>query len=379
MSTPPRKLDHIRIVLDSPIEYSNTTTMLEHIRFIPSAIHELDFESIDISTRFLDKKLSAPLIITGMTGGHEIAAKINCAIARAAEEIGVAMGVGSQRAAIEDSSLSHTFRIARECAPSIPIIANLGLPQIAKGYGIEEVQKAINMIDADALAIHLNIAQEIFQPEGDISFSNSITKLSEIVLGLGIPIIVKETGQGIDMETAYLLYQNGIRFFDVAGAGGTSWILVEGYRSKESNTSLYESSKSFSSWGLSTLLSLVETRWAAPSSCIIASGGIRTGHDAAKAIAFGADLAGVALPVLKAYAQKGLEGVKSFLERIIFEIKATLFVTGSRNLNELRRRPIIISQKLIEITSQREIDINLYLSGARLFKNHGEACNRSMY
>ncbi len=379
MSTPPRKLDHIRVVLDSPIEYSDVTTMFEHVNFVPSAIHELDLNSIDTSMYFLGKKLSAPIIITGMTGGHEVAAKINCTIAKVAEEVGVAMGVGSQRAAIEDDSLSYTFRVARDCAPSIPIIANLGIPQIAREYGIKEAWKAINMVDADALAIHLNIAQEVFQPEGDINFANALTKLSEIALELEVPIIVKETGQGINMEVAYLLYQNGIRFFDVAGAGGTSWILVEGYRSKKTSTILYESSKNFSSWGLPTLLSLVETRWAAPSSCIIASGGIRTGYDASKAIALGADLVGLALPVLKAYAQKGLDGVKDLLKRIIFELKATLFIAGAKNLNELRRRPIILEPVLIGTLSQRGIDVNLYLQGTRLFKDHGEACNKGIH
>lgn len=374
-ATSPRKLDHIRVTVDSIVEHG-VTTLLEEVEIVYKALPEASLDGIDMGLRFLGKKLSAPLMVTGMTGGHAAAARINCAIARAVEELGLAMGVGSQRAAIEDPGLAETFSIARRCAPSAVIVANIGVPQLVKGYGVGEARKAIEMLDADAIAIHLNAAQEAFQPEGDTDYLGAVEKIRELVEKLDKPVIVKETGHGIGMEAAMLLRSAGVRIIDVSGAGGTSWVRVESYRARaKGDEILAEAAESFSSFGIPTAQAVVEARWAAPDACIIASGGIRSGLDAAKAIALGADLAGVALPVINAYARGGEQGVKALLERIVAEIRAAMFLTGSRSLEELRSTSLILKPGLRSILESRGVDVQLYLNGTRLLYKPGSGCS----
>ena len=339
MQTPNRKLDHLRITLIEDVEAGDT--WLEYVRLIHRAVPELNAEKVNTEVEVFGKKLKAPIIVTGMTGGNEHAAKINAVIAEVVEELGLGMGVGSQRAAIEHPELAWTFRIARERAPNALLIANLGAPQIVKGYGIEEIRKAIEMIDADAIAIHLNTAQEAFQPEGDVDFEGLIDKLSKLVDKVDKPIIIKETGAGLDYDSVKMLREIGIKAFDVSGSGGTSWVKVEMYRAKEKGQEVLATvAKWLESWGIPTAASVIETRAAAPDALVIGSGGIRTGLDALKVLALGADLTGVALPALRA-AYRGKEELKKYLEAMMLAIRAGLFLTASRDVKEIRGKAII--------------------------------------
>jgi isopentenyl-diphosphate delta-isomerase len=352
-------------VLDSEVEHVRST-LLDEVELVHMALPEADLSSTDLRVNFLDKELAAPLMITGMTGGHSVAEKINCALAKAASSVGVALGVGSQRAAIENPSLVNTFRSARECGGSeLVVIANIGAPQLVKGYTVKELRKAVEMIDADAIAIHLNASQEAFQPEGDHDYRGVVDKIGDILDSIGVPVIVKETGHGISYEVALELYKRGIRLFDVSGAGGTSWVKVEYYRALRKDKLLALAAKTFAEWGIPTAQSIVETRWAAPTSCIIASGGVRTGLDAVKALALGADIAGVALPALKAYAEEGVNGVINLLKVLILEMRAALFLMGAKRVYDIRRREIVVSHRLEHILKARGINVGLYLHHLR--------------
>ncbi|ALL02065.1 isopentenyl pyrophosphate isomerase [Pyrodictium delaneyi] len=375
-TTSPRKLDHIRITVDSRVDHDWTSALLDDVVLVYKALPETSLNDIDTSIEFLGKRLSAPIMVTGMTGGHAVAAEINCAIAKAVEELGLMMGVGSQRAAIENPNLAYTFSIVRKCAPSAVIVANIGAPQLVKGYGIKELTKAIEMIDADAVAIHLNAAQEAFQPEGDTDYVGVVDKIRELADVLGKPIIVKETGHGIGLEAATLLRAVGIKIIDVAGAGGTSWVKVEQYRARAKGDELLAAAAStFSGFGVPTAQAIVETRWAAPDACIIASGGIRSGLDVAKAIALGADVAGLALPVINAYVQGGGHAILNLLKRMIMELRIAMFLTGSKDLAELRSTNIILGQRLLSLMEARGISAELYLNGPRLLFKLGSGCS----
>jgi len=286
------------------------------------------------------------------------------------------MGVGSQRAALEDPALEWTFRIARECGGrSLVLVANIGAAQLVKGYTIEHARRAIEMINADALAVHLNAAQEVFQPEGDVDFRGAIEAIAELARELEKPVIVKETGHGLSYEVVYRLRGRGVKFFDVSGAGGTSWVRVEEYRARiRGLENLAEAAHTFSNWGIPTAQAIVEARWAAPDSCIIASGGIRSGVDAAKAIALGADLAGFALPAIRAYARAGEEGISRLIERFIAEVRASLLLSGASSLAELRKVPIIVRADLERRLLARGVDPNLYIRAARNSYRPGETC-----
>ncbi|ALU11588.1 isopentenyl-diphosphate delta-isomerase [Ignicoccus islandicus DSM 13165] len=339
METRTRKLDHLRITLLNDVEAGDT--WFKYVKLIHRAAPELDLNEVDTRIELFGKTLNAPIIVTGMTGGNEHSAKINATIAEVVEELGLGMGVGSQRAAIEDPSLSWTYRIAREKAPNALLIANIGAPQLLKGYGVTEIKKAIEMIDADAIAIHLNAAQEAFQPEGDVDFKGIIDKVAEIVDELDTPVIIKETGAGIDYETAKAFNEVGIQAFDVSGCGGTSWVKVEMYRAYEKGEEELGLAASWlSDWGIPTAASIMEVRTAAPNSIIIGSGGIRNGMEAAKALALGADVVGVALPALKA-AYAGKEELRKFMKAMMIAIKAALFLTSSPNAEEIKGKAVI--------------------------------------
>ncbi len=339
METRARKLDHLKITLLKDVEAGST--WFEYVKLLHRAAPELDLNEVETEVEVFGKRLKAPIIVTGMTGGNEHSAKVNAIIAEVVEELGLGMGVGSQRAAIEDPSLAWTYRIAREKAPNALLIANLGAPQLLKGYGVSELKKAIEMIDADAIAIHLNAAQEAFQPEGDVNFKGVIDKLANIVDALDKPIIIKETGAGIDYETARAFKEIGIDAFDVSGSGGTSWVKVEMYRALEKGEEELALAASWlSDWGIPTAASIIEVRSTAPDALIIGSGGVRNGLDAAKALALGADLVGLALPALKAaYVGKG--ELKKFLKAMIIAIKAALFLTSSSSVEEVKGKAII--------------------------------------
>lgn len=342
-----RKASHLRICLDEEVQARGVQSGFRDVVFVHRALPEIDKDDIDLFTVFLKKRLRAPIFLSAMTGGTKEAEKINIVLAETAEKMGLAMGVGSQRAALENRSLARTFQVARSVAPNIPLVGNLGAPQFRSGWGIKEAAKAVDMIKADALVIHLNPLQEVVQPEGEPKYSGVLDVIRDIKEGLSVPLIVKETGAGISREDAKGLENVGIDILDVGGAGGTSWAAVEYYRAKESdNTVGARLGEVFWDWGIPTAVSIVECM-RTTSLPIIGSGGIRSGLDVAKAIALGADWVGIALPLLKA-AAKGKEELQYEIEMIVNELKCTMFLTGARNLEELREAPLIIRGPLAD-------------------------------
>ncbi|MEM0340904.1 MAG: type 2 isopentenyl-diphosphate Delta-isomerase [Acidilobaceae archaeon] len=360
-NTSSRKLEHVKLSVDKDVE-SKGSSLLEYVRLIHNPLPELDLEDVDLTVDVCnaDKKIKAPIIIAGMTGGHPDVAWINEALARVAEEFGIAVGVGSQRAAIEDPSLESTFRIAREAAPNAFIIANIGGAQLVKGYGLKELRRAIDMIKADALAIHLNPAQEAFQPEGEPAYRRLLEKLVEIADRIEVPLIIKETGSGLRKETVGELYRLGFKCFDVQGRGGTSWIKVEHYRRGKGDMEIADE------WGNPTAVAIVETRVAAPKAYVIGSGGIRSSLDIAKSIALGANAVAIARPLLKALFEGGYEGLREKMREFLEELRILVFLTGSRNVKDLWRAPLTLSGRLREELEFRNINVEEYLRRGRL-------------
>ena len=358
LTTKDRKLDHIKVTVDKNVE-SKTSTLLEGI-FVPhNSLPEVNLDEIDLSIDFLGKRINAPIIITGMTGGHPDTAKINEYLALEAEKYGIALGVGSQRAAIEHKDLEWTFHVARKHAPSIPLVANIGAPQLVKGYGVKEVLDAIQMIEADGIAIHLNPLQEVFQLEGDTEFKGILSKIIEIVDESPVPVIIKETGTGLSPEIVNVLYRLGIRYFDVSGLGGTNWAKVEVLRAEaRGNNEFAARLDGYGDfWGNPTAYSVMMARINAPDSTIISSGGIRTGMDIVKSIVIGADLGGFALPALRVLVKEGKEGLKMFLGNIVYQVKVGMVLTGSRNILELRCKNFTVkSNELLLMLSNEGYD-----------------------
>ncbi|ARM75750.1 type 2 isopentenyl-diphosphate Delta-isomerase [Acidianus manzaensis] len=354
-----RKIEHVEICLFGNVEgFANT--LLDDVVLVHQAMPGISFDDIDTSVNFLGKKMSAPIFVTGMTGGTQELGKINETIAEAINELNLGMGVGSQRIAIEHESARQSFKIVRDKAPNAPILANIGAPQLAKGYGLKELEYAVSMIEADGIAVHLNPAQELFQPEGEPEYPDTIlSSLRDISKSLGVPIIIKETGTGISMETAKKFSDIGIKYFDVSGQGGTSWIAVEMVRDIRKNHWKKESAELFADWGIPTAASIMETRFAVPDSIIMGSGGIRNGLHVAKAIALGADIAGMAGPVIKK-AVEGKDSLITFFNKIIFELKASMMLTGSKNIDSLKRTQIVIWNKLKEWIESRGISLSTY-------------------
>ncbi|MFN2127995.1 MAG: type 2 isopentenyl-diphosphate Delta-isomerase [Anaerolineales bacterium] len=325
-----RKSDHIRINLENDVR-SSLTTGLERYQFIHRALPEIDLGEVDTSLSFFNKELSAPVLISSMTGGTSEAADINRKLAIAAQEARIAMGVGSQRVAIENHNQVKTFSI-RKYAPDILLFANLGAVQLNYGYGPDECKRAVEMIDADALVLHLNALQEALQPEGDTNFRNLYTKIEEICKKLAKPVVVKEVGWGFSSQDAKLLMNAGVSAIDVAGAGGTSWSQVEMYRAEDDRQAQIASS--FVNWGIPTSNAIRNVRNVSVDMPLIASGGIRNGVDIAKCIALGANLCGLASPLLKA-AQVSAENTFDTIEIIMAEIRISMFSSGVKNLSGL--------------------------------------------
>jgi isopentenyl-diphosphate delta-isomerase len=347
-----RKADHIQICLKENVQARKTTSGFEDVFLVHRALPEIDREEINLSSTVFNHKFSAPIIVEAITGGVEKSLEINASIAEAVEELGLGMGVGSQRAAIENPKLEKTFASARRKAPDTFLIGNIGGPQLARGYGAKEAKKAVEMINADALAIHLNPLQEAVQPEGETNFKYVLEKICEIVQALNVPVIVKETGAGIAAEDAKMLETAGIGGIDIAGVGGTSWAAVEYYRAKERRDEFHQRlGETFWDWGIPTAISLVEVVQSTHLP-IIASGGIRNGEDIAKAIVLGANLAGTASPILQA-AVDGPKEVKKVLTFIIEEIRNTMFLVGAKSINELRNVPAVLIGKTAEWLTMR--------------------------
>lgn len=332
-----RKLDHLRICLDKSPQ-SILTAGFERYRFVHQALPEIDLEAVDPSCQLLGKGLRAPLVVSCMTGGTDEAEHINASLAEAAQELGLAMGVGSQRAALENPSLTYTYQV-RKAAPDILLLANLGAVQLNYGYDTEDCQRAVEMIQADALVLHLNPLQECLQSGGNTNFVSLLERIQEVCYHLPVPVVVKEVGWGISARVAQMLRDAGVAAIDVAGAGGTSWSAVEQLRADDSKSNSVAGV--FGEWGIPTAESIATVRAATPDVTVIGSGGIRSGIDVAKAIALGAHAAGMAAPLLSP-AATGAGAVVSKLQETIEELRIAMFCIGVSDLDSLRDTPLLL-------------------------------------
>ncbi|MBI5635480.1 type 2 isopentenyl-diphosphate Delta-isomerase [Candidatus Micrarchaeota archaeon] len=327
-----RKVQHVDIVLKKDVQSHDAKTGFDSIRFLHYALPELDLSKIVVSTKFLSKKLSAPLLITGMTGGAVEVEKINQDLALACEENNIAMGVGSQRAMLEKPQLSPTYSVRKQ-APSIFLLSNIGVYQLKK-YSIKQVQAMVDATQADALAVHLNPLQEAVQPEGDKDFTGCLDAIRKLCDELSVPVVAKEVGAGINGEVANELVDAGVKAIDVSGVGGTSWSAIEGFRKGA------QSGEEFREWGLPTLDALRQCAGAVEVP-LIASGGVRNGIDVAKSIRFGATLGGAAFPFIKAQNEGGAQAVSKLIAKWVNEIRICCFLTRSKNLEELAQAKLL--------------------------------------
>ena len=328
-----RKRAHIDTVLSEDVGAKGITTGFEHVYFEHVALPEIDLDAVNMRSFVFGKTLAAPLLISSMTGGTDIAQNINRHLAEAAQEMEIAMGVGSQRAAIVDPMFADTFRV-RSVAPDILLFANLGAIQFNYGFTPDDARKAVDMIGADALFLHLNPLQEAVQAEGDRSWAGVLEKIGELAGASDVPVVVKEVGNGISGALARRLADIGVAGIDVAGAGGTSWSEVEAHRQLDEK--MRRVAHSFAGWGIPTARALTDVRAASPNTPVIASGGVRTGIDAAKAIRLGADLVGMGAPALGS-AMETAKAVENQLSAVVEELKIAMFCTGSRDIPALRQ------------------------------------------
>lgn len=335
-TTESRKVDHIRINLDENVQFPRLTTGLERYRFMHQAVPELDLKAVDTSVDLFGKTLSSPILISSMTGGTEMAQNINRNLAIAAQEHNIAMGLGSQRAAIEDDLLAETYTI-RQVAPDIMLFANLGAVQFNYGYGVDQCQKAVDMVEADALILHFNVLQEAVQPEGDIDFSGLLKKTEEVCKRLPVPVIAKEVGWGFSEQNAHDLANAGVSAIDVAGAGGTSWSEVEYHRAPTAFHARV--ARSFADWGIPTADAIQYAVSGAPDIPTFASGGLRDGIDIAKCIALGATLAGLAGPFLKV-ANESAESVDIFIRELTAQLRIAMLCTSAKTISDLQETPL---------------------------------------
>ncbi len=336
-----RKSDHIRICSEKTVEAKAITTGFENVHLIHRCLPEVEFEKLDLSVEFLGFKFKAPIMISAMTGGTPEATKINANLAKAAGELGIGMCLGSGRACLEGSNLIHSFKVARENARHVFISANIGFQELLT-YPYGELKKLVRMLEADALTVHLNPLHELLQHDGSRMFRGVLNRLKELKLNVEFPLIVKEVGSGICREDAELLASTGVDAIEASGVGGTSWAGVEYYRSIEvGDGEKAELSKTFWDWGIPTAISILEVR-SAVNIPLVASGGIRSGLDVAKALVLGADLTGLALPLLKP-AMESWESVLKFLKKVCEELKLAMVLTGSERIEDLKRKPYILT------------------------------------
>lgn len=352
-----RKNDHLNLAVDKDVE-SKTTTLLECVNLIHNSLPQMNYSDVDMSCEFLGKKISAPIIIGALTGGTSFGKKINETLASSAQKYNLPMMVGSQRIALEDPDTIHSFSIVREKAPDVPLIANIGIPQLVKFNNFEPITKIIKMIDADALAVHLNPLQEVIQPEGEPFFAKALKTLSKIIDYLEIPVIVKETGSGISKEVAQALIQIGIKYIDVSGSGGISWAGIEYFRSKQNgNNDNVNLGKLFWDWGIPTAASIYEVHSLSNTDLnIIGSGGLRTGLDIAKSISIGADFVSLAKPFLVA-CNNGKKNLDLFIKQLFQELQTSMFLTGNQTIEGLKHTPKIVIPPLKDWLESRKIEM----------------------
>ena len=341
-----RKLEHLLICENYDVEFKNKTTGFEDVELIHNVLPEVDKNEIDLSTSVFGKKLDSPLFITAITGGHPAAKSINEQLAIAAESKRIALGVGSQRAACEHPELQDTYTVVRENAPDCLLIGNIGAPQL------DLAEKAVEILDADILAIHLNPLQESIQPEGDLDARGYLDSIGKITDSVDIPVMAKETGCGISAESARQLVDAGVDYIDIEGAGGTSWAAVETYRAEDRYLG-----ELFWDWGIPTAVSTVEVA----NACnvpVISSGGIRSGLEAAKAIALGADAVGMALPFLKNSSSQ--DHLIDFINKFNDSLRIAMFLVGANNIEELKQAKVVIRGKTREWLTERGINTKNY-------------------
>lgn len=330
-----RKADHIKINLEKDVR-SALSTGLENYRLIHEALPEINLEDVDTSLTLFGKRLEAPILISSMTGGTHQAGTINRRLAEAAQLTQIAMGVGSQRTALENPEQIKTFQV-RKVAPNILLFANLGAIQLNYGYTVDHCRRAVEMIEADALCLHLNPLQEAVQPEGDTNWSGVAKQIEKVCKKIGVPVIAKEVGWGISERTARLLADCGVAAVDVAGAGGTSWSQVEMYRAIDGNTR--ELAATFVGWGIPTAESILNAKKAAPDLPIFASGGLKDGLDIAKCIALGAMIGGMAGVFLRSAAISKAKTAQ-MIQLTRRQIQIAMFGTGAKDIASLRKAKI---------------------------------------
>lgn len=332
-----RKADHIRINLEEDVQFEQLTTGLEHYFFMHQALPELNLAEVDTSISLFGKQLATPLLISSMTGGTSKARDINRTLAEAAQATGMAMGLGSMRAAVEDASLEDTYRV-RDVAPDILLFANLGAVQLNYGYGLEQCLRAVEMVAADALILHFNVLQEAVQPEGDGNFAGLLARVETVCRNLPVPVIAKEVGWGFSRHAARQLAEAGVAAIDVAGAGGTSWSQVEMHRAPTARHARVAGA--FIDWGIPTAVSLKYCREEVPDMPLFASGGIRDGIEVAKCVALGATVVGLAGAFLRAADQHGVDGVVELAGAITDELRVTMFCSGIGDMAALSTTPL---------------------------------------
>jgi len=352
-----RKAEHVAVALQSDISAPRAASWAD-VHLVHRALPEVDVDEIDTAVPFLGKRLRHPIFISSLTGGHPDVAAINERLASVAEEYGLAMGVGSQRAAVVAPELAATYSVVRERAPHAFRIANIGAPQLIAqrrhpAFTIEEVRRAVQMIGADALALHLNFLQEAAQPEGDRRAKGCFAAFASVAASAGVPVIAKETGAGISFEQARALKAAGASAIDVGGAGGSSMAAMESVRAQaRGDTHTAGIGALFRDWGIPTPIAVVEARLGAPDLPVIATGGVRSGLDAARAFALGATLVGIGFPFLKA-ASEGAAAVRAFLDQFLAELKVTMQLTGAATVADLRRVPVVVMGATREWLEQR--------------------------
>lgn len=335
-----RKADHIRINLEQNVDFPRLTSGLERFRFLHQALPELNLAEIDSTVTLFNKTLSAPILISSMTGGAEIAHRINRNLAETAQTHNIAMGVGSQRAAVVDPALAYSYRV-RDVAPDILLFANVGAVQLNYGFGIDQCRAAVDMIEADALILHFNVLQEAVQPEGDTNFAGLLGRVEQVCKRVGVPVIAKEVGWGFSEKNVRDLANAGAAAIDVAGSGGTSWSEVEYHRAPTAFHARV--ARSFADWGIPTADAIRYAVQGAPNLPIIASGGLRDGIDIAKCIALGALVGGVAGPFLKA-ADESVESADQLTRELIAQIRIAMLCSGAANIAELQLTPLLDMQ-----------------------------------
>ncbi len=359
--TSKRKLEHIDVVLSKPVE-GPLTTWFEYVFLPQQALPRVDLDLVDLEVPFLGRRVGAPLMVSAMTGGAPGTEKINKALAEVACTLRLALGLGSQRAGLEDPSVTYTYRVVRDFCSEIPVIGNIGIGELIR-YGPGVLDRLASMVEADAVAVHLNYFQEVVQPEGASHFSAGLDSLAKAVEISPVPVMVKEVGFGLSREFVQKIYDVGVRYVDVAGAGGTNWVLVELYRAEESGDTVKRLlAEGLKEVGIPTAVSIVEARSVSEELFIVGSGGIRTPYDAVKALRLGANMVGMAKPILEAY-HRGV--LIEYLRSFITGIRATIASLGVTRVSEIRKCPAIVLGLLKDWVKARGLEGVLQLNQVR--------------